>query len=161
MTLNFVLLVTLSIMTSVGKEEAAKPIKDFLLQSQFRTLPLKKLGKTTENFEQNISCLNYEPEIVNLRGRVIRRVFSNLSNRRQTVYLLELNKPVCVNKDPANEFNIQRKNIQKMQLVLEDYNKAKKLIGKFVEVKGVLFGNHTQNHFTEVLISVNEIKSLK
>jgi len=48
-----------------------------------------------------------------------------------------------------------------MQLVLKDYNKAKKLIGKFVEVKGVLFGSHTQNHFTEVLISVDEIKSLK
>jgi|GEM_PF-4444280 len=116
MALNLVLLITLSIMTSVGKEEAAKPIKDFLPQSQFRTLPIKQFGKTTKNIKQNASCLNYEPEIVNLRGKIIRRTFSNVSNRQQTVYLLELNKPVCINKDPTNEFNTQQKTFKKCSL---------------------------------------------
>jgi hypothetical protein len=111
-------------------------------------------------FRQTRSCLNYEPEIVSLRGRLVRRTFINASNKRENVFLLELSKPICVNEDLNNEFNLQQKNVQRIQLALSDYRKAKKLVGKLVEAKGTLFGGHTQHHFTAVLLSVNQIKAI-
>lgn len=108
------------------------------------------------------SCLNYEPEIVTLRGKLERRTFTNVSGVRETHYILKLDRPVCVNADPNNEYNQQQKKISELQLVpamILKTHGASALLNRHVIVSGVLFGAHTQHHFTKILLSVKEIKA--
>lgn len=110
------------------------------------------------------SCLNYELGIVTLRGKLERRTFTNVSGVRETHYILKLDKPICVNADPNNEYNQQQKNISELQLVPFEgvtlrVSGARALLNRRVVASGVLFGAHTQHHFTKVLLSVKEIKA--
>lgn len=110
------------------------------------------------------TCLNYEPEIVTLRGKLERRTFTNVSGVRETHCILKLDKPICVNADANNEYNQQQKDISELQLVPFEaatlrVSDARALLNRRVVASGVLFGAHTQHHFTKVLLSVKEIKA--
>lgn len=105
-------------------------------------------------------CLNYEPENVTLSGKLARLSIKNVSGQKETIYVLKLKTPVCVNADPENEYNPQQNDVKDVQLAFdaEKYKSSRLLLNKNVMVSGTLFGEHTQHHFTKVLMSVSEIK---
>ena len=105
-------------------------------------------------------CLNYEPENVTLNGKLVRLSIKNVSNQKETIYVLKLVAPICVKADAENEYNPAQNNIKDVQLVLdsEKYRSSRSLVNKNVIVSGTLFGEHTQHHFTKVLLTVSEIK---
>jgi hypothetical protein len=106
-------------------------------------------------------CLSYEPETVNLSGLAARRTFVNASDKKETVWILRLDAPVCVKRDAENEFNVERNRVRDVQLVLtaEQYKQFQSNLNKKVAARGKLFGAHTQHHFTDVLMIVEEIKA--
>lgn len=105
-------------------------------------------------------CLNYEPENVTLSGKLIRQTVTNAANEKIRIYVLQLKIPICVNADAENEYNPQQSGIKDIQLAFNDetYKSALSLIDKNVSVSGTLFGEHTQHHFTKVLMMVSDIK---
>lgn len=105
-------------------------------------------------------CLNYEPENVALSGKLTRLSMKNVSGQKETIYVLKLKTPICVNADANNEYNPQQNGIRDIQLAFdaEKYKSSRALLNKNVSVSGTLFGEHTQHHFTKVLMMVSEIK---
>ena len=105
-------------------------------------------------------CLNYEPENVTLNGKLVRLQMKNVSGQKETIYVLRLKTPVCVNADANNEYNPKQNEIKDIQLAFdaEKLKSSRPLLNKNVSVSGTLFGEHTQHHFTKVLMMVSEIK---
>lgn len=105
-------------------------------------------------------CLNYEPENVTLSGKLIRLSMKNISGQKEMIYTLRLETPICVNADAENEYNPQQSDVKDIQLAFdaEKFKSSRSLLNKNVTVSGTLFGEHTQHHFTKVLMSVSEIK---
>lgn len=105
-------------------------------------------------------CVNYEPENVTLSGKLARLSMKNVSGQKETIYVLKLKTPICVNADAENEYNQQQNGVRDIQLAFdaEKYKSARLLLNKNVSVSGTLFGEHTQHHFTKVLMMVSEIK---
>lgn len=108
-------------------------------------------------------CLNYEPENVSLTGTISRRTFINVSEQKEVVWIMKFAKPICVNADKENDFNVERSRVSDVQLVLdpEMFGKYRKLLGKKVTATGTLFGEHTAHHFTPVLLDVSEIRPVR
>lgn len=106
------------------------------------------------------NCLNYEPENVTLSGKLTRLSLVNASKQKETIYVLKLKSPVCINADADNEFNLRQNGIGDIQLVFDPkkYRSSRLLVNKHVVVSGTLFGEHTQHHFTKVLLTVAGIK---
>ena len=107
-------------------------------------------------------CLNYEPAEIALEGTISRRTFLNASDQKEVVWILRLAKPVCVNADEGSNFNVERSRVTDVQLVLEAdmFAKYRGLLGKRVRAMGTLFGEHTNHHFTPVLLDVTAVKLL-
>ena len=107
-----------------------------------------------------VQCLQYEPATVDLDGQILRSTFVNASGRKETVWLLKLDAPICVDSDGADGINQKAENIRRLQLVLtpNDYKNYQKYLTKKVSASGTLFYGHTQHHFTEVLLSVTVIR---
>jgi hypothetical protein len=105
-------------------------------------------------------CLQYEPATVNLNGQIMKGAFVNASGKKETVWLLKLDTPICVDSDGADSINQKAENIKRLQLVLtpNDYKSYQKYLTKKVSASGALFYGHTQHHFTEVLLSVTAIR---
>ena len=111
-------------------------------------------------------CLKYEPEVVQLQGKVKRVVFPGPPNyesvkdgdQPEAHYVLFLPKGVCVQGDPKDEINSEsEKEITSMQLMITSYNKYRPLLGKNVNVKGKLMHSHTGHHHTNVLLQVESM----
>lgn len=109
---------------------------------------------------ENKSCLAYEPATVTLSGKLSRRPVFDASGRRQTIWVIKLAEPVCVNADPANEMNAAVGRVSEIQLVFtaEQVRRYRALLNQKVQLKGRLFAAHTQHHFTDVLMMVGEAK---
>lgn len=105
-------------------------------------------------------CLSYEPENVSLSGKLTRLAMKNISGQKETIYVLQLKTPICVNADAQNEYNPKQSGIKDVQLAFdaEKYKFARSMVNKNVIVSGTLFGEHTQHHFTKVLLSVTKIR---
>jgi hypothetical protein len=101
-------------------------------------------------------CLSYEPAVVKLNGKLSRKTVTNASEQKETIWVLTLDKAVCVDADAENEFNPAFERITEVQLVLksEQIRKFRALQNQNISVTGTLFAGHTQHHFTEVLIMV-------
>lgn len=113
-------------------------------------------------------CLKYEPEVVELKGKVKRVVFPGRPNYEsvkagdepEPYYVLFLLKGVCVQGEPKNDINSEtEKDIKSMQLMITDYKKYRPLLGKNVIVKGQLMHAHTGHHHTNVLVQVESMKA--
>lgn len=115
--------------------------------------------KQTNQRNKTAKCLNYEPEKVSLRGQLLRKTVVNASNQKETIWTLKLDAPVCVNADAENEFSVKQDRVADVQLVLtaEMFKKYRAQLNKKIEASGTLFGAHTQHHFTDVLMIVEEI----
>lgn len=86
-----------------------------------------------------------------------------MSKQKETVWVLKLDKPICMNAGAENEFDIKQAHVKEIQLGLdkEMYRKYRALLNKRVEASGMLFGAHTQHHVTDVLLDAKEIKAIK
>ena len=111
------------------------------------------------------ACLSYEPSLVKLEGKLTRKTFPGPPNyesvrrgdRPETYWLLNLERPLCVDQDPKNaDLNGAQKDIRIVQLVIDRkvYQAHAGLIGTHVVVTGTLFGAISGHHHTPVLLSV-------
>jgi hypothetical protein len=64
-----------------------------------------------------------------------------------------------VNQDASNpDLNPSQKNVRQVQLVLDQKDCDKALLGKRVVATGSLFGAHTGHHHTPVLLTVSNLE---
>jgi hypothetical protein len=115
-------------------------------------------------------CKSYEPALLALKGKVIRKTFagppnySNISkgDKAEVYWLLELDAAICVNEDKAQpDLNPPLKDVKTVQLVFlngEAYKTYQPLVGRRVVATGSLFGAHTAHHHTDALLTVKKIE---
>jgi hypothetical protein len=112
--------------------------------------------------------LGYEPEVVELQGRLIlvqKYGPPNYGENPETdskvkVPVLQLSQPINVRRDPNSNMNTRSfVDVKEVQLVFltEKNISYRHLVGKVVTAKGTLFQGHTGHHYTEVLLVVNAI----
>jgi len=110
--------------------------------------------------------LSYEPETVELRGRLILQWKYGPPNygeepktdSKGRVPMLVLTAPVNVRGTPGDAINGESvRGIRRIQLV-SDPATYRHLAGKDVVVKGTLFHAHTGHHYTDVLITVSSLE---
>jgi len=116
-------------------------------------------------------CIEYEPIVVHLVGRIERQTFPGPPNCTSTTdgdqpdvqWVLHLSNPVCVNGMRDNELNSDAESgVSEIQLVIanqSDWTRCAHLIGKNVSVTGTLFHSHTAHHRTQVLLTVRLIEA--
>lgn len=112
-------------------------------------------------------CLNYEPAVVQLHGKIMRETFPGPPNYEsieegdmpETYWILNLKTPVCIHGKKGDEIDIPRQNISKIQLILDSgqYKKFSSLLGKDVIVTGMLTGSISGHHHTTALLTVQDI----
>ncbi len=113
-------------------------------------------------------CYYYESDTVNLTGKMVRDTFPGPPNYEsikegdamEVYWVLQLQKPICMNAVADDYTNVDRQNVTQLQMVVGDgmYKKYRNLLYKTVTVKGTLFGAQTGHHHTDVLITVISIK---
>lgn len=135
-------------------------VQTLLLVSAVTASPGQPVARST--------CLSYEPSLVRLTGKLIRKTFPGPPNyedihrgdKPEVYWLLSLSKLVCVDQDNEQpDLNPAHKNIRELQLVIpaEFYTRFHSLIGQRVSVSGTLFGGHTARHHTPVLVTVKSL----
>jgi hypothetical protein len=114
-------------------------------------------------------CLNYEPDLISLNGKIIRKTFPGPPNYEdiktgdepETYWILIVTRPFCVNANTSDSIYSSESGIKEVQLVFmaasDEYKKYKNLVGKYVIVRGQLFPVQTGHHHTNVLITVKDI----
>ena len=116
---------------------------------------------------EEVSCLKYEPQVVELKGTLKQVVFPGPPNFRsiqkgdapETYWVLDVAQELCVEGDPADELNTETEDsIQSFQLILDNYDRYRKLVGKNTIVRGTLIHAFTGHHHTPVLLNVETIK---
>lgn len=119
--------------------------------------------------QEEAGCRSYEPALSSLHGKLVRKTFPGppnyedirKGNQPETYWLLKLESPICVDKDPAqSDLNPAQKDVSLVQLVLrpQDEKRAAALSGKSVVANGTLFGAHTGHHHTAILLSVTYLE---
>jgi Domain of unknown function (DUF4431) len=112
-------------------------------------------------------CLKYEPQVVELKGTLKQVVFPGPPHFRsiqkgdtpETYWVLALAQEMCVEGDPADELNTETEDsIRSFQLILDNYDTYRKLVGKSTVVKGTLLHAFTGHHHTPVLLNVETIR---
>lgn len=112
-------------------------------------------------------CLHYEPAVVELRGTIVLRTFFGPPNygedpeidSRETQGLLELDRPICVARDPTNDANSEDERDQRIITLVPapgmNFGNYAKL---HVTIRGTLFHAQTGHHHTRVLMTVNSVR---
>ena len=81
---------------------------------------------------------------------------AGIARYRESAAILELDSPVCVRSSRQDDLNVPRDNIRLIQLVL-----LPSIVGpvpdRKIAVTGTLFGAHTAQHRTRVLLYVKTI----
>ena len=123
------------------------------------------LGVNTNR--QDIKWLSYEPTVVELEGKLTVEMKYGPPNygenpktdERVRVPLLLLSQAVNVRGDPKSDLNAESvKGVTRIQLVFKGGTTYRQFTGKKVVVKGTLFRGHTGHHYTDVLMTVLEIR---
>ncbi len=127
----------------------------------------KKADKTVSN-NQTLHSVDtkyfYEPTISTLTGVIKKETFWGAPNfgedttvdSKEICSVLFLDGAIAISADSTDEFNAQKNNITKMQLVTAI--KLDNFVGKKVTVKGQMFGAHTGHHHTDVLLKLTDIR---
>jgi len=113
-------------------------------------------------------CLKYEPDSVELTGRIKRVIFPGPPNYEsvrdgdepEVYWVLFLQKAVSVQGNPKDDLNsATENNVKEIQLIIDvqDYKKHSNLLGKRVTVKGKLMHSFTGHHHTPVLVQVESM----
>jgi hypothetical protein len=115
---------------------------------------------------QRQECLAYEPEAVQLIGKIHKQTFPGPPNyesirkgdKPETYWVLHLPDTVCTQPSADNE---GEDNVTDLQLTLtpKQYALYRKFLGHRVNVKGKLSHAITGHHHTPVLMEVIDISS--
>lgn len=109
-------------------------------------------------------CLRYEPDTVQLTGRLERHMYYGAPNygedpahdEQEVGFYLGLAGSVCAagGRDPA--LNNPRRGVRRVQLVLDSagYAQLRPYLGQRVTLRGTLFASHTGHHHTPILLDV-------
>jgi hypothetical protein len=107
-------------------------------------------------------CISYEPSVVELTGTLVRKTFADAQGNPETYWLVDLSRPICVNKDSKKEnLNDAQNDVRSLQLVFPDwkmYLRYKNLVGKKVTAKGTLFAGISAHHHTSVLLTTTTLR---
>ena len=172
--IGFLLISTAAFSVSCNSITSSSELPTVTAQSltQSKTVATPTVGGNLQSARtSSTNCLKYEPAVVNLSGAFKRRTFPGRPNYEsvkkgdepETVWILQLNKPVCVEGD-ANIWEYAREeNISEMQLILTaaQYKRYKRLHKKLVLVGGKLLPQTTGHHHTKIMLEAAEIKELK
>jgi hypothetical protein len=114
------------------------------------------------------ACVHYEPEIVRLSGRLsIDREYGppNFGEHPATdeelhVAILHLSRPLDVCGNDTSELDIESFNgLRKVQMNFANLHRDPKyLAGQTIAVIGTLYQAHSGYHFTEVLMTVDNVR---
>jgi hypothetical protein len=121
----------------------------------------------TDEPTQDQGWLSYEPAVVELRGKLITKMYYGPPNfgehpktdSKETPPILALSHPINVRGNPDSDIEYDRisvKHIQRVELVLTLPHKN--MMGKNVIVSGTLFHAFTGHHHTDVLMEVQSIR---
>ena len=134
--------------------------------NKFSAITAAFIALSFQSGEAAAQCLDYEPEVVTLRGSLVREThpgrpnYESIQNgdEAEVIWVLHLADEVCVNA--ADELNAEAHQVTRVQLVLkaEQYEKYRDLLGHQVEVVGQLFQAHTGHHHTTLLLTTREMR---
>ncbi|MDK2125417.1 DUF4431 domain-containing protein [Parachitinimonas caeni] len=110
----------------------------------------------------NAECLKYEPEVVTLSGKLVRKTFPGLPNFEsirngddpETGFYLVVRNPICTVGDQSEPGSTPMTGVSLVQLLLrqKEYQELRPLLGKSVKIKGTLFSAHTAHHHAPILL---------
>src|SRR3954453_5094687 len=137
-----------------------RPPRKFAIASAGLAI-LAVLASAASPVAANERCLSYGPEVVSVRGRLVRRIFYGAPgfgedprhDAKEAGFYLELSAPACTVAG-ADEIDRARDNIRLVQLVLDaaGYARLRPFLGRRVTLRGTLFGAVTAYHHTPVLL---------
>ena len=117
---------------------------------------------------QDRRWLSYEPETVELQGRLILQWKFGPPNygeepktdRQGRVPILVLTDAINVRGNPQDAINSKSvQGIRRVQLAFSDIGTSyRHLVGKDVVAKGTLFHAHTGHHYTDVVLMLRSIE---
>src|SRR6266550_4877124 len=109
------------------------------------------------------SCLEYEPMVVTVLGRLTIDTFPGRPNYEsvrqgdepEPEYVLHLTRPICVRGKAGDGFDSDQTGLESLQVLVDDplRSTAHALISREVVISGTLFGAETGHHHTQVLIT--------
>jgi hypothetical protein len=110
------------------------------------------------------TCLHFEPDTVQLTGRLERRMYYGPPNfgedpahdAKEVGLYLALAAPVCAAGGGDPELDTPQRSVRRVQLVLDSagYAQMRPLVGQRVRLRGTLFAAHTGHHHTPILLTV-------
>ena len=110
------------------------------------------------------TCLRYEPDTVQLTGRLERHMYYGAPNfgedpahdEKEVGFYLGLAAPVCAAGGRDPELNDPRRGVRRVQLVLDSagYARLRPYLGKRLTLRGTLFASQTGHHHTPILLDV-------
>lgn len=115
-------------------------------------------------------CVAYEPDSVQLTGRIVRKVFPGPPNyesvaegdKPEEAWILHLARPICVRAAKKDQDNVAVGNVSDLHLLLRG-NQFRQLRGLMrkgpVTLTGTLFHSLTGHHHTTVLMDVTRMKA--
>ena len=135
----------------------------------FRTLAAISLIFLTSSAASAAECLQYEPTMVTIHGRVSLKPAYGAPgfgedpkhDAREDYLALTLDTPICMAATAKPQTaDVAETGITTMQLVFDNaeaFRKAKRWVGKQVSVTGSLYHCFTGHHHTTVLLTLKDI----
>jgi hypothetical protein len=109
-------------------------------------------------------CVHYEPDTSVISGRLHRRTFPGPPNfesiaagdAAETGYYLDLAVPICVESGDAARRAEQRRNVRRVQLVLDadGVRRLRPRLGRRVTLRGTVFSAESGHHHAPILLRV-------
>lgn len=121
-----------------------------------------------ERIQRTSNCLRYEPQVVSLKGRLNSATRYGLPNFGETpkqdekirVPILRLDRAVNVCADTTSDVNVDNvRHVREMQLIFPEGD-AKSWYKRRVRVHGTLMLGHTGQHYTKIVMTVQDIESV-
>jgi hypothetical protein len=116
-------------------------------------------------------CARFEPAATQLAGRLIAREYAGppdfssvaAGDVPERIWILMLQKPLCVRADPGSTLNIRSfAALKEVQVVDQGASSdLVRLAGKEVEILGTLFAAHTGHHRTPVLLTIKTVRAAR
>jgi hypothetical protein len=116
------------------------------------------------------ACLRYEPEVVTISGELLSRTFAGPpeyldvknGDRPETVLLLLLDEPLCVQASPRDELNSESVGgVVLLQVLPGPSGNTGSFVGKHVAITGKLSHAISGHHRTDVLVEPQSVVVVK
>jgi hypothetical protein len=129
------------------------------LRQQFAVSLLALLAVLAAHSAHACEWLQYEPHIESIRGTLKVRSYDDPRENgspKMQVMVLELPTPVCVHGAGDDDFNVEVRDVQRIQVVYNQKmrDSLRALLQKKVVLNGTLFHAQTAQHVETILITV-------